>query len=183
MDDRALVEQCQKGELEKFSVLYDRHVAALYVFIYSKTHHKETAEDLTSQSFLKALGHINTFDASRGAFRSWIYQIARNTVIDYYRTHRSESDVADAWDIPADGDMARDIDVKTQLTKVQQYLQGLNQEQRDIVVLRLWHDLSYREIADIMGKSEASCKMSFSRTVRKLKKDIVLVLLTAFLSL
>lgn len=182
-DDRFLVEQCQKGKLEQFGALYDRHVAALYAFIYSKTHHKETAEDLTSRSFLKALEHINKFDASLGTFRSWIYRIARNTVIDYYRTRRPESDVADARDMPADGDIARDADVKTQLAKVQQYLQGLNQEQRDIVVLRLWHDIPYKEIAQVVGNSEANCKMTFSRIMHKMRAELapVLALMILFL--
>lgn len=175
--DAQLVQSCQRGQLDDFAFLYDRYIKDIYRFVYFKTHHKETAEDLTSQTFIKALEHIASFDGEMGSFKSWVYRIARNTVIDHYRARKATVDIEDAWDIASGDDIERDAAVREQLSKVQEYLKELDGEQRDIVVMRLWEDMPYKEIAMVLGKSEASCKMSFSRTMAKMRKEILLLLL------
>ena len=84
---------------DDFGKLYDQHVKKIYEFIYFKTHHKETAEDLTSVTFMKALSNIESFDEKKASFKTWLYRIARNTVIDHYRMKRETADLEDAWDL------------------------------------------------------------------------------------
>jgi len=167
----------QQGQREAFGQLYDKYIRKIYDFIYYKTHHRQTAEDLTSQTFLKALQALQRFDLAKGSFQAWLYQIARNTVIDYYRQQRPEVDIEDAWDLHSDDDLPADIDVRQQLETVRLALQKFPAEQRDVVLLRVWGELGYQEIAQIVGKSEASCKMSFSRTLTKLRAEQLLALL------
>ena len=176
-DERTILEHCRAGNLAEFSVLYDRYVTDVFRFVYFKTHHKETAEDITSQSFIKALEHIGGYDDAKGPFKAWLFSIARNTVIDHYRSRKEHLDVEDIWDLANDEDVLRDVAARMQLSKVQEYMKELTGEQRDIVMLRVWQGLSYQEIAQIMGKSEGSCKMMFSRTVAKMRKDILIALL------
>src|SRR6056297_2278284 len=82
------INNCQQGQLDSFNWLYERYIKKIYNFIYYKTMHQETAEDLTSQTFIKALNKINSFDSEQGTFQAWLYKIARNTVIDHYRTQK-----------------------------------------------------------------------------------------------
>ena len=174
------IELFRKGNQEAFGKVYDYMVGKIYKFIYFKTYHKETAEDLTSQTFMKALNKIHLFNNKKGKFSSWIYRIARNQVIDYYRTRRHTVDIQDIWDIAGSENVEIDIQNKHQMEEVRDYLQQLKPEQRDIVIMRVWQELSYKEISEILGKTESSCKMVFSRAISRLGEAVPL---TAFLLL
>ena len=123
---------------------------------------------------MKALNKIESFNCNKGHFSSWIYKIARNNVIDHYRTKKDELDINDVWDLSDDSDMNFDFDIKQKLEKVEKYLKKLDSKKREIIILRVWQEMSYREISQIMGKSEASCKMMFLRTIKELKKEMPL---------
>ena len=176
------INNCQQGKLREFSVLYDKYVNKIYNYLYYRTHHKETAEDLTSQSFLKALDNINKFKPSKGVFSAWLYRIARNTLYDHYRTNKINIDIDNVWGLSSQGeDIERDIDSQRTLSQVAEYLKHLTKDQRDIIIMRVWDELSYKEIATILNKSEASCKMAFSRAIAKLRQDMPLTLFIFFL--
>jgi len=176
-DEKKIVANCQGGRAEDFSLLYFKYVKKIYRYIYYKTQHRESAEDLTSQTFIKALEKIRSFDPEKSLFSTWLYAIARNNVIDFYRTSKNNYDINDVWDLRDDSDIARDADLKAKLQKVEKYIKKLDPEQREIVMLRVWDGMSHKEIAGILGKSEASCKMMFSRTIRSLKNEMPLEVL------
>jgi len=182
INQEQIIKECQDGNLDEFGVLYDEYFEKIYNFIYYKIHHKESAEDLTSQTFIKALEKIGNYSPNKGLFSSWIYRIARNKVIDYYRTRKSEKDISDVWDLKSDQDIVSDLDTREKLAEVSKYLAKLNPEQREIVVMRVWDSLSYQEISEIIEKSEANCRMIFSRTMTKLRQEIPLALLIILLS-
>lgn len=171
MDETAIIRACVKGKTARFGELYDAYVRSIYDFLYYKTHHKETAEDLTAETFFKALNNIGQFDTSR-SFRGWLYAIAHNAVRDHYRSARPTIDIDDVWDLAEDDTMIRDADTKRALAEVQKHLCTLTPTQRDILMLRLWQELSYKEIADIVGKSEANSKMIYSRAIAQLRSSV-----------
>ena len=176
-----LIQKCQAGELEEFSQLYDLYIKKIYNFVYFRTHHKETAEDLVSLIFMKALEKIASFNHKKGTFSSWLYRISRNTVIDYYRTKKSEANVDDIWNLTGNDNIERDLVNKIQLEKIGEYLQKLEPLHREIIIMKIWDGLSYKEIADITQKSEASLKMAFSRAMTKLRKEQALILILLLL--
>lgn len=177
----ALAADFKAGNKEAFGVLYDAFIKPIYTFVYYKTHHKETAEDVTSKVFMKAYTAIGSFDAGKGTFSAWLYQIARNAVIDHYRTSKPALDIEDVWDLKSGDDVARDASARIELEKVQEYIKALPSEQRDIIIMRVWQELSFAEIAAALGKSEASCKMSFSRSIKKLRETMPEALLLLFI--
>lgn len=183
INEKEIVANCQKGKIDDFSVLYYQYVGKIYKFIYYKVQHRETAEDMTSQTFIKALEKINGFSNERSSFSTWLYTIARNNVIDYYRAKKNDQDINDAWDFKDGTDIERDTDLKRKLEKVEVYLKELKPEQREIVMLRVWGDMSYKEIAEITGKSEGNAKMIFFRTIKDMKNKMPLELLLYFLLL
>jgi RNA polymerase sigma-70 factor (ECF subfamily) len=179
--DQKIVLSCQSGQLNDFGILYDKYIKKIYDFIYYKTTHKETAEDLTSQTFFKALEKINTFDASKGTFAAWLYRIARNNVIDHYRTKKNDINVEDVWDLAGDEELDRDLDNKEKTEQIKKYISKINIEQREIIMMRVWQEMSYQEIAEITGKSEDVCRMTFSRAIKKLKQDMPLAIFLFFI--
>lgn len=155
-----------------FEAHYDAYVRKIYAYVYYRTQHRETAEDLTSLIFLKALDKLGSFDETRGTFSAWIYGIARNALTDHYRAARDTVDIDDVWDLRSDEDVARDVEARERVEKLRPYLQALTKDQRELVFLRLWDGLSYAEIAALTGRSEDACKMAFSRTLSRLRKDV-----------
>ena len=180
-NDAAIIKKCQSGDPRQFGILYDRYIRKIYDFIYFKTHHKETAEDLTSKTFMKALSNLGRFNADIGTFQAWLYRIARNTVIDHYRTAKIDKNIEDVWDLSGNEDLARDVDTRASLKKVEQYLKKLAPEQRDIIIMRVWQGMSHFEIAEALGKTEASVKMKFSRAMIRLRREMPLALYIGFL--
>lgn len=178
-----LIRDAQAGNRYAFASLYDAYLDRVYRYIYFRTHHKETAEDLAASVFVKALEKLPSFDPGKAGFTTWLYAIARNALTDHYRRQKPDVDVEDVWDTLASGeDIPADTDVRARLAKVQELMKDLPAAQREIVLLRVWDELSYAEIAEVTGKSEAASKMAFSRAVATLRKrapDALLVLLLA----
>ncbi len=178
-----LIRDAQAGNRRAFASLYDAYLDRVYRYVYFRTHHKETAEDITAGVFVKALEKISSFDAGKAGFTTWLYAIARNALTDHYRRRKPDADLEDVWDTLASGeDIPADTDARARLARVQDLMKDLPAAQREIVLLRVWDELSYAEIAAVTGKSEAASKMAFSRAVATLRKrapDALLVLLLA----
>jgi len=169
MNENDIISACRSGDLNRFTELYDQHIDQIYRFIYYKTQHTETAEDLTSLTWLKALENIRSFKG--GSFKSWLYRIARNTVIDHYRTKRFDQPVEDAWDIPSQERPATDAANRDLIERVRTDLQRLPVVQRDVLMLRLWEGCAYKEISELVGQSENNCKVIVSRALAKLRSE------------
>lgn len=184
-EESAIIRNCRDGRLDQFALLYDEYINKIYRFIFFKTHHKETAEDLASTVFIKALENIKKYDSAKASFSVWLYSIARNTVIDHYRTGKDTVDIDGLLDLSSDElNIADKIDIDAKISEVREYLKKLTPEQREIVVLRVWEGLSYKEISAILGKSENSSKVMFSRVMSELRKEFgSIAVLLLFLSL
>jgi len=173
--DVEIVKSFQAGNKEDFVKLYDKYLKQIYSFIYYKTSHKETAEDLTSQTFFKALRYLDAFNfIKNSSFSAWLFTIARNSVTDHYRSSRLFKNIDDIWDLASSEDIVQNFAIKEESAQLLKYLKELDYKQREIVILRVFQDLSYREIAEITGRSESACKMDFSRALKKLKEKIPL---------
>ncbi|HYC79980.1 MAG TPA: RNA polymerase sigma factor [Candidatus Binatia bacterium] len=183
IEESAAIQRCQNGDVDAFGELYDMYVKKIYDFIYYRTGHKQTAEDLTSVTFTKAFQNIHTFKGSQGLFSSWLYRIARNTVIDNARTSKPTVDLEAAANAKARDNVAGEAEVKDRLDQVKKYLDQLSEEQREIVVMRLWDELSYAEISALTGKTEGNCKVIFSRVMQKMQKELIPYLLYLLLFL
>jgi len=163
-------------ENRMFIEIYDEFAEPIYRYIHYKTCHRETAEDLTSQTFLKAMEKWRQFSKSKGALSSWLYTIARNLVTDHFRSGGkwgfTRGDISDIWDLPAKDDLVKELIKEETKAELYRALNLLSPQQREVILLRVWEDLPYKEISAISGKSEANCKMLFSRALKKLKSSL-----------
>ena len=166
------IHACLAGQKEAFATLYEAYVRNIYDFLFFRTFHKETAEDLTSETFLKALRNIDRYDGSKASFKTWIYRIARNTLIDHVRTRHETLDVAQQPEASTDAHLDAQFDAQQSVDEVKKILDTFPEEQRDIIIMRLWDQLSYAEISLILEKSPEACKMHFSRGMSALRKNL-----------
>ncbi|MDR3547148.1 MAG: RNA polymerase sigma factor [Candidatus Pacebacteria bacterium] len=170
MEETEILTQITAGDTEKFGLLYDIYFARIYNYIFYRTRERETAEDITSATFFKAVRSLHTFNAHKGTFSSWLYRIARNTLYDHWRGGTRPESIDDHEDVLiAPGDLEHETFDRELVRKVNDCVARLPKAQQEIIKMRIWDDLPYAQIAEILGKSEASCKMEFSRAIRKLK--------------
>ncbi len=179
-DEQQLIASCQAGHLQDFDPLYQRYVRPIFSFIYRRTRDKQLAEDITSTVFMKALQNVHRYDGRKGSVVAWLYGIARNALTDHYRSMKRTVNIDDVWDLASGDDTTAAADGNMNAAQLREALSKLDPAKREIVLLRVWDDLSYQDIAAITGKTEASCKMTFSRVIAQLRKDLPL---SAFLLL
>jgi RNA polymerase sigma-70 factor (ECF subfamily) len=187
MDDGGLAERGGKGDRGAFAKLYDRYAGRIYAYHYYRTFSRETAEDLTSQTFLKALEGLRGYEGEKGKFSAWLYGIARNSLIDCVRTRArtvsldEDPGILDAWDLGADEDFTHDVAERDRWERLKPYFRALDPAAREIIVLRLWDGLSHAEIARLTNRTEAASKMAYSRALTVLRQSMPLALYIAVL--
>lgn len=172
MTDLEIVARCQNGQLDYFWEIYEKYVDEIYKFIYLKTFDRELSEDLCSQTFFKALDKIHTFKIDIEAnLRAWIYRIAYNGIIDEYKKNRQKIELSEVLELWYEKDFASDIDNKKKLQDVFAFFDALNPRHKEILIMRLWDDLSYQEIAELTGEKLDNCKKIVSRTLSKIPQE------------
>jgi RNA polymerase sigma-70 factor (ECF subfamily) len=170
--ENTLKKDAIEGEASAFGELYDRYQPKIYRFIFLKVSHREEAEDLTHQVFLNAWKNVERYTDQGFPFSSWLFRIARNKVIDYYRTKKTTLDI-DV--IPeeivgiAEQDSQQDAENTLQLEKVYRALQQLSEEQKEVLILRFIQELSYDEVAEIMDKSPGTVRVLQHRGIKRLQ--------------
>lgn len=172
-DVAAAVRRAQGGEADAFAALYDRYVDVVYRYVFFRVADKSLAEDLTSETFLRALRRIESFHWQGRDFGAWLVTIARNLVADHYKSGRFRLEVTTADILDADqaeeGPERGVLDALTSaavLTAVRQ----LGADQQECVVLRFLQGLSVAETAQIMNRKEGAIKALQYRAVRSLAR-------------
>ena len=169
-DEKHLVEQAKSGDAEAFCQLYDACIDRVYRFIFFRVSDEPTAEDLTSQVFLKAWQNLGRYQP-KGPFLAWLYAIARNTVIDHYRTHKQTVSLDEAAPIAAKDDKLDDlIELKFEVNSLQESLQYLTEEQQEVITLKFIAEYDTDQIARKMGKSEGAIRALQMRALQALAK-------------
>jgi RNA polymerase sigma-70 factor (ECF subfamily) len=172
-----LVERAQAGDADAFGQIYDRYLDTVFRFIYFRVGNRQLAEDLTADTFLRALKRIGSFTWQGRDPGAWLVTIARNLVADHFKSgrYRLEVTTGDVLDAdredrgPEGSPEAAVVDHITNvalLTAVKQ----LNPEQQECIVLRFLHGFSVAETAQAMGKNEGAIKALQYRAVRALAR-------------
>ena len=164
----------REGDPSAFSDIYEASVKRIYDFLFYKTLDETVAQDLVSDTFMKALKSMKHFSGStEKELFAWLYRIAYNTFVDHTRSRTETDDLEIASEtIGHDAGLEAGVDHRSKLEEVLSYLDTLSQDQRDIVIMRIWDDLSYAEISEITGKSVDNCKKIVSRVLSQIQANV-----------
>ncbi|MFD0417516.1 ECF subfamily RNA polymerase sigma factor, BldN family [Streptomyces sp. NPDC127108] len=168
-----LVERAQAGESDAFGRLYDQYSDTVYRYIYYRVGGKATAEDLTSETFLRALRRIGTFTWQGRDFGAWLVTIARNLVADHFKSSRFRLEVTTGEMLDANEvERSPEDSVLESLSNAAllDAVRRLNPQQQECVTLRFLQGLSVAETARVMGKNEGAIKTLQYRAVRTLAR-------------
>jgi RNA polymerase sigma-70 factor (ECF subfamily) len=181
--DQALAKRARTSRAA-FGELYERHVAAIYRYVYYRVGSVEDTEDLTARVFARALKHIHNYNDRGLPFMAWMYRIAHNVVANYHRdskrhpsvplddvdlenTHvtgdaQDEAETAAAADLRIDSERERGLLIEA--------IRKLPEERQQLVVLKFVQQLPNVEIGQVMGRSEGAIKSLYHRTLAHLRE-------------
>jgi RNA polymerase sigma factor (sigma-70 family) len=164
----ALAEALQEGEPGSAEKIFDHFSKPIYAFFMARMRHKETAQDLTQEVFLKVIKSIEQFDKKSGDFTAWIWQIARNSGIDYFR-RKKPSYLAD---LPDEGTNIKEEGVKSdgsaKIREIMTIVESFSPEEQELFQLHFVADVSYAEMAKMTGKSETALRVAIHLLRKKL---------------
>jgi len=169
----ALVHRAQTGDADAFGELYDRYVDLVYRYIYYRVGTTQLAEDLTSETFLRALRRISSFTWQGRDVGAWFVTIARNLIADHYKSGRyrlemTTDDVAESGAALTTEGPENAVLEGMQNKVLLEAVKLLNAEQQECIVLRFLQGLSVAEAAEAMGKNDGAIKALQYRAIRAL---------------
>ncbi|HXV41808.1 MAG TPA: sigma-70 family RNA polymerase sigma factor [Anaerolineae bacterium] len=174
LSELELIQRAVSGDPAAFAALYDVYVEQIYRFIFFRVSNEQTAEDLTSQVFLKAWDNLGSYQIRGLPFRAWLFRIARNSIIDYYRTYKETTPLEPAALTQPDPSAEVDevVDQRLQAEALRLALQRLTEDQRQVLTLRFIEGLSTEEVAQVMGKRQGAIRALQMRGLQALAQII-----------
>lgn len=169
----ALVDLARSGDKDAFGLLYDHYHVAIYRFLFHRARSAQLAEDLTSETFFRALRSMNDFRWQGKDFGAWLMTIARNLCTDHFKVGRTRLEVTTEDMGAHDGRTEGPEDaVLASLTNelLMDALAQLPEEQRDCLVMRFLQQLSIAETAAVLDRSDGAVKQLQLRGVRNLAR-------------
>ncbi|MEE8470971.1 MAG: sigma-70 family RNA polymerase sigma factor [Dehalococcoidia bacterium] len=166
---RRLVERAVTGDIETFGELYGIYLDRIYRYVFCHVNNRATAEDLTEEVFLKAWEGISKYRWKGQPFAAWLYRIAHNRVIDYYRTNRQHETLDE--ELKAEGgDPEQEAVGRLTRKELLQAISSLPKQQRQVIILKFIEGQDNREIAQIMRKNEGAVRVMQMRALGALRR-------------
>jgi RNA polymerase sigma-70 factor, ECF subfamily len=173
-DDHKLVARAKENP-EAFGELYETYVDRIYHYHYRHTSNHADAEDLTSRTFYRALRSLHTYRETGAPFRAWLYRIAHNLVVNWYRDHKAHLlvslDVEDPLPLRS-GDLLPEAWLATveRRQALADIIEALPEDRKTLVILKFVDAMSNAEIAEVMGRTEGAIKSLYHRTLISLRR-------------
>ncbi|MEW6404621.1 MAG: sigma-70 family RNA polymerase sigma factor [Chloroflexota bacterium] len=156
-----------QGNQAALTTIYDAYARRIYRYIHSRVGNVADAEDLTSQTFLGVLEALPRYQ-HRGQFTAWIFQIARFKAMDHFRRCHDISTITEALTDPQAGPLLEDIIRDQEIEKLAELFHALDEDERELLRLRYVAELSFVEIAALLGRKEDAVRKSLQRILARL---------------
>ena len=170
-----VVNLASNGDMDAFSILYQRYVTRIYNYIYYRTGNPNEAEDLTSRVFHRALHHIKQYDNHGVPFSAWLYRIAHNLVANWHRdnSRRKEVPLDDYIQQPFRAPAPEASVVSNQeMEELLKVIRRMPPDRQQLLILKFVEGLSNQEVAVIMMRSEGAIKSLYHRTLMALRDEL-----------
>jgi RNA polymerase sigma-70 factor (ECF subfamily) len=170
-DEGRLVRQAKAGDADAFSQLYDVCVEQVYRYIYFRVANDRIAEGVTFQVFFKAWEQLDRYQSFRSSFITWLYEIARNQIIAYFRTHKKTLPLDNSFSLTSDGRyLGEEVHDMFDLQAMRDSLQFLTEEEQQFLTLKFIVGLPMKNIARMMARSENEIRALQVRSLQTLAR-------------
>lgn len=172
--EQGLLARAKSNDRQAIAELYDRYAARVYGYLYRRVGNAQVAEDLAGDVFVKVLEAIQAKQSWRVSFRAWLYRIAHNVAVDWFRSHGSdEREPIDQYDLEAPtrspGSLVAEAWSQQELLTA---MRELTEGQQQVLVLRFGEGLKSREVAEILGKSVGAVEALQHRALTALREHL-----------
>jgi len=172
-DEKSLVQRAQQRDQEAFAQLYEAYFDKIYRYVSLKIGNKTEAEDMTQQVFLKALQSISSFRWRGIPFSAWLFRIAHNQVVDYFRKKSKRVTVPiDNLPIMANDNPQLMAERRSDIEQLVSATKQLTEAQREVISLRFAGELSIAQVAEIMGKKQGAVKALQHSAIAALRRTL-----------
>ena len=155
--------------------LISNYYKEIYVYVFKQTSDKETSMDLTQEIFISMLKSLHSFDENKSSFRTWLYRIATNKVVDYFRSknykYTTLVETIEDRQIEDTTDFTVNLEYKEDLEKIQSIVNKLSSEYQEIFRLKIFLESTFLEISKILELSESTVKTKYYSIIKKIKKE------------
>jgi RNA polymerase sigma-70 factor (ECF subfamily) len=173
-DESELISLATDGSADAFGALYDKYIDQIYNYIYYRTSNTKDAEDLCSRVFIRALHHIERYEDRGYPFSAWLYRIAHNLVINWYRDREKAEEISlnDQYPPPRmDGSVEDRIEKEDEAKALLQVIADLPEDRKELLILKHVEGLTNSEIGQIMDRTEGAIKALYHRTLESLRDE------------
>jgi len=173
LPEKILLESAAGFDEKALGEIYDRYEARIYSYIYRRTGNESLAEDLTAQVFLKMLEAIRNDKGWHSSFSGWLYRIAHNAVIDYYRQRDRQQQVSleeTLTTTASDHNPVVMAEASLDAERLRMAIGRLTEEQAEVVTLRFLEGYNISEVAEMLDKTEGSIKALQYRAITTLRQ-------------
>ncbi|MBU1038705.1 RNA polymerase sigma factor [Patescibacteria group bacterium] len=174
IEEEILLFKIRHGDEEAFARVYDKYVDALFRFILFRVKTKEQAQDIVAELFLKLWQHLRNNNNQVDNLRAFLYRMARNLVVDYYRERQEELPLDEAIQVSDEAGGSRYLSPQQQvsLSEIEVAIKKLKPAWQEVIVLAHVEGFKPKEIAKIIGKTPAATRVIIHRALQELKKII-----------
>lgn len=173
--EQELVSKALAGDTVSFGLLYERYLDEIYQFVFYRVKSHQEAEDLTEAAFFKAWQALDENPPQEVPFRLWLYRIARNSVIDHYRTRREQVSLDAAEELAGTHEGPETLVVRREREEeLRDRLQSLNEDHQEVLTCRFVMGLSHAETAVVMLRSEQAVRALQYRAIVTLRNLMTL---------
>ena len=159
---------------DDFEKIYNEYFPKIYNYIFYRLMSREDTEELVSEVFIKVATNLERFDSEKAQFKTWIYQIAQNTLIDFYRTRKPAASLDDEnvdWEPSVDFEAQLESITSPKRRAIYQALTKLKERERMIIYYRFFEEYTNREIAKLLQMNESTVGTVLNRALKKLKTN------------
>ncbi|MCD6579568.1 RNA polymerase sigma factor [bacterium] len=170
MEEKEAIALIKKGDNHGFNFIYDKYIYQIYGYLYHMVKDKMIAEDIASEVFFKLYKNIRKYE-ERGNFRSYIFRIAHNMAVDYFKKNKIMFSYRDDLKIK-DEPEETDDEKRFFLKKLEEKLSSMGEKERELIMFYYFEEMSLKEIGIILGIKENAAKTALFRARQKLIKEV-----------
>ena len=169
-----IVQKAVLGDQQAFAQLFEQYYVPINRYLYFHMNSQQDADDLTDIVFLKTWQNLSNFKLNKGTFKAWLYRIAHNQLIDFYRQSTSADPIDEMMEIEADAMKPENIILeKQEAFRLREALAKLDERSRSVIIHRFIAGLDHHETAKLLGLSEGNVRVIQLRSLKKIKSFFV----------